>query len=286
MFPIRVAILASVTLASSAAMAAPTVWALNTNLGINVVDAANNAEVPFIPSPFTSDALAADLGGVLYVADSGGSIYSVQGNALMGNTGYTQIADLYFASGGLWGFSNASDTLFFFDLSSFSVTYSLPITTGLGTHTITGVTQQPSTGDIFLSGNTGNNLDTLFLLDLNTASAATVGSLLHGDTASYISDIEFEGNGTLLAMTWYHREFYTVNPSTAATTFLSTGPHRDVTAFAVTATNVPEPGTWAGALAAGVAVGGALLRRRSIRRQAEGVRKGLWTCQRSHGGLS
>lgn len=246
------ALAAACLLASGPALAALPVWALNYNQAINLVNAANNAELPFIPSPVVSDGLAADPAGILYVADAAGTIFSVQGSMPLGNSGYTQIADLYYAAGGLWGFSNAGNTLFFFDLGSTSVTYSLAITSGLGANSITGVTRNPFTGDLYLSGNTGLNLDSLFLLDLNTASASLVGSLVHSDAFSYISDIEFDATGTLLAMTWYHRYFYSVNPADATTTLLSVGPHRDVTGFAVEATDVPEAGTWAAGIAVAV----------------------------------
>lgn len=235
--------LASLVAVAPAAAALP-VWALNYNQNINLVNAGNNAEAPFIPSPLVSEALAADPAGVLYVADPSGVIYSVQGGVPVGATGHSQIADLYYASGGLWGFSNASATLFFFDLGLAAVTYSLPITGGLGGNSITGVTRNPFTGDLYLSGYTGYNADSLLLLDLNTATATTVGSLGHADAFSYVSDIEFDALGTLLAMTWYHRDFYSVNPVTAATTLLSNGPHRDATGFAVHAATVSEPATW------------------------------------------
>jgi hypothetical protein len=256
-------------LASLPANASPDVWALNFNQNIFVVDVASNAELPFIPSPVVSDALAADLSGVLYVADSAGDIFSVQGSVNLGSTGFTGIADLYYASGGLWGFDDASDTVFFFDLGSTSVTYSLPITSGLGTHTITGVTRRAATGELFLSGYTALNADSLFVLDLNTASASLVGAIVHSDNFSYVSDIEFDGFGTLYAMTWYHRDFYTVNPASGAATFLSAGPHRDATGFAVDPSLVPEPGTWmAGVLAGAVAAGIALRRGPRIARMA------------------
>jgi hypothetical protein len=249
-------------LAALPAGAAPLVWALNFNQQINVVNAANNAEVPFLPASVQSDSLAVDSLGVLYIADSAGQIYSVQGSISLGNSGYTQIGDLVYASGGLWGFSNANDTVFFFDLGTQSVTYSQAITSGLGNYDITGIARNPSNGDLFLSGNVGYNLDALFELDLNTASATTVGALNHTDAFSYISDIEFDGTGALIAMTWYHRDFYSVNPSTAATTLLSTGPHRDVTGLAIM-TPVPEAGTGIAGALVGIGAWLQLRRRRS-----------------------
>ena len=247
-------IVVSALAAAGFARAAGPVWALNYNQGINLVNVPSNAEVPFIPSPVVSDSLAADTSGVLYVADSGGTIYSVQGGIPLGSVGSGQIADLYFAAGGLWGFSNANSTLFFFDLGSASVTYSLAITAGLGGNTITGVAQHPSTGDLYLSGYTAYNQDSLLLLDLNTATASLVGSLTHGDAASYISDIEFDSLGNLLAMTWYHRDFYQVNPANAVTSPISNGPHRDVTGLAILRAEVPEAGTWAAGILAPLAL--------------------------------
>jgi hypothetical protein len=246
-------------LGGSMARGAAPVWALNFNTQINQVFPAVNLDMPVIPgSPVQSDGLAADPAGKLYVADSFGTIFQSQ-NPLplwlpVGNVGFNSIADLSYSSGGLWGFDNSSDTLFFFNLGSNALTYSLPITSGLGSFNITGVTQQQSTGDIFLSGNVGLNSDVLFLLDLNTASASTVGAMPHGDQFSYISDIEFTASGQLLAMTWYHRDFYAVNPANAGMTLISNGPHRDVTGLAVDTSlfpaqaggEVPEVGTWLG----------------------------------------
>lgn len=236
-------------LTGGSAAASPMVWALNFNQTINTVDAANNGETPFLPSSVQSDGLAADPMGILYVSDTTGMIYSVQGSIPLGNSGFTQIGDLTYGGGGLWGFSNTADTLFFFDLGLATVTYSLPITSGLGAYDITGIARQPSTGNFYLSGNTGSNQDALFLLDLNTASASMIGSIGHSDAFSYVSDIEFEGSGMLLAMTWYHRDFYAVNPADASVTLLSTGPHRDVTGMAILPqSQVPEAGTWVAGL--------------------------------------
>lgn len=148
-----------------------------------------------------------------------------------------------------------------FDLNTASVTDWLTFTTGLSGYTVTGVTRQPSTGDFFLSANTGFNADFLLKLDVNTASASMVGGMTHSDSGSSVSDIEFLPDGSLLAMTWHHRHFLQVNPASGATTFLSAGPHRDATGLAVDPNALPEPGTWA----AGVGMVGAaalLCRRR------------------------
>jgi hypothetical protein len=227
--------------------AAPDVWSVSANMNIFQVDAATNTETPFIPSPVISDSLAADFSGVLYVSSSAGTIQAVQGGPVW-PTIYSQIADLYFVPGGLWGFSDASDTLFFFDLNTTTVTSSVNITSGLSGYTVTGVTRQASTGDFFLSANTGANADFLLKLDLSAFSASVVGAMSHTDTASYISDIEFLPDGSLLAMTWFHRHFLTVNPANGATTFLSAGPHRDANGLAVDPNPVPEAGTWAASL--------------------------------------
>jgi hypothetical protein len=227
--------------------AAPDVWSVSANMNIFQVDAATNTETPFIPSPVISDSLAADFSGVLYVTSSTGTIQAVQGGPAW-PTVYSQIADLYFVPGGLWGFSDASDTLFFFDLNTTTVTSSVNITSGLSGYTVTGVTRQASTGDFFLSANTGPNADFLLKLDLSAFSASVVGAMSHTDATSYISDIEFLPDGSLLAMTWFHRHFLTVNPANGATTFLSSGPHRDANGLAVDPNPVPEAGTCAAAM--------------------------------------
>jgi hypothetical protein len=236
-------------LSGSAALAGPNGYTLTTSQVVHLVDLANNSDSVYANTFVPSDSLAAHPSGLLYQADAAGGIYFVPGPPVpMFTVAYTQIADLDYDAGGLWGFSNASQELFYIDLGSATVTYSVPITSGLTGYTITGVTRNPFNGDLFLSGNTGFNQDFLFQVNTNTAAATVVGGLSHGDTASYISDIEFDGTGMLYAVTWFHRWFYSVDPSTAATTFVSSGPHRDVTAMALS--NVPEAGTWAGGASA------------------------------------
>lgn len=254
--------------AASAFAAGPPAWALNFNTQINQVNPLNNNEAPFIPSPVMSDSLAANPGGILYVADAGGTIYTVQGAFPLGNAGMGQIADLHYDSGGLWGFSNANDTLFYFDLTTSTVTFSQAITSGLGNNTITGVTRQNSTGDIYLSGYTAYNNDSLFVL--SGATANLVGTMTHSDAFSYISDIEFDAADNLIAMTWYHRDFYWVDPTDASTALLSNGPHRDVTGLALDPATiiqpptepVPEAGALAGATALALLAGRRFLKRR------------------------
>lgn len=80
------------------------------------------------------------------------------------------------------------------------------------------------------------------------------------DAFSYVADIDFDPAGTLYAMSFYHRDFYSVNVSTATTSFISAGPHRDVYAMALNPSAVPEPGTIAGV---GVGLAAYLRRRRS-----------------------
>jgi len=208
---------------------------------IDLVDPATNADMPFGNPPFSTDSLAVDPAGNFYSADAFGVLFQITGTGLIpvGPTIRTQIADLDYAPGGLWGYSNASQELFFFDLGTLTVSYSATLAT-LASYTITGVAHQASTGDVFLSGNLGLNTDELFQVDLlPVPSVSLIGSLLHADASSYVSDIDFDGAGMLLAMTWFHRHFYAVNPATAATAPLSVGPHRDATALAIN--EVPEP---------------------------------------------
>jgi hypothetical protein len=156
-----------------------------------------------------------------------------------------QIADLHWSGGGLWGYSNATQELFYFDLGTASVTYavalSLPVSRSPAA-VVTGVAHQAGSGDTFLSAYDGP-VDLLLRVPAASASALLVGSMTHGDSFSHISDIEFDASGTLVAMTWFHRWFYSVDPATAATTLMSIGPHRDSTAMALMP--VPEPATTA-----------------------------------------
>lgn len=243
-------------LASGLAQASPFAWTLNTNMTRYRVDVATNNEIPISNSPFMSDSLARSASGNLYSADSLGVIWDVTGAQIpVGPTGRTQIGDLVMGNNGLWGFSNASQELFFFDFGSSSVTYAQTIN-GVGGFTITGVAYQGSTGDVYLSGYIGLNTDTLFHVMNSSNNALLVGNMANGDSFSYFSDIEFDASGTLYAMSWYHRWFYSVSTVNATTSFVSAGPHRDVTAMALP---VPEP-----AALVGLAIGSAilLLRRR------------------------
>lgn len=235
-------------LGAATVQASPMVWTLNTNMTRFAVNAATNAALPIANSPFQSDSLAVSSAGTLYSADANGMIWDVTGafQIPVGPTSRTQIGDLVAAGTGLWGFSNASQELFHFDLISPGVT-SAQVITGLGGSTITGVAHEASTGDIYLSGVTaGPNPDVLFRVPNSATAATTVGPMIHGDSTSYISDIEFDASGTLYAGTWYHRWFYSVSTATAATSFLSAGPHVDMTAIAIV---VPEPSTLALAVA-------------------------------------
>jgi hypothetical protein len=242
--------------------AAPIAVTLGTNQTRYDVNVATNTEIAIPNNPFVSDSLARSAGGILYSADPAGVIWDVTASFQIpvGPTGRTQIGDLVVGSNGLWGFSNASQELFFFDFGSAGVT-SAQVISGLGGATVTGVAYEGSTGDVYLSGNTGLNTDTLFRVPNASAAATTVGPMANGDAFSYFSDIEFDASGTLYAMSWFNRWFYTVDPANGTTSLVSTGPHRDGTAMALV---VPEPSTCIMALA-GLACGGYLVKRRRKR---------------------
>ncbi len=230
---------------AAAAPSAPFAWVLNTNTTKHRVNVPTNAEVPLGSTGFLSDSLARTPSGVLISADANGNLWDVTGpNIPVGPTGRTQIGDLDYGVGGLWGFSNASSELFFYDLGSNSVTYAATITLpGSGSPTVTGVAYQPGSGDIYLSANVGLNTDRLLRVPFSTTSALLVGPMAISDAFSFVSDIDFDAGGTLYAMTWFHRDFLTVSTSTAVTTFVSAGPHRDTTAMAFDP--VPEPASLA-----------------------------------------
>lgn len=229
---------------ASHGFSAPIAYELNFNTSIYRVNAANNNEILYGNAPFMSDSLAMSPSLSLYSADPGGVLWNITGAPIpVGPTGFTQIADLDWANNGLWGFSNPSSSLFFFDLGLNTVTYSAAIT-GLGGSTVTGVAHDSATGDIYLSANTGLNTDLLLKIPSASTTAIPIGAMAISDALSYIADIDFDGaTGNLYAMSFYHRDFYTVNTTSGATTFVSTGPHRDTTAMALNP--VPEPGTLA-----------------------------------------
>jgi hypothetical protein len=229
--------------AMSSLQAAPLGFVLNTNQTLDLVNVATNAEAPFNTTPFPSDSLAVTPAGTLFAADGFGNLWDVTGPPIpVGATLRTQIADLDWAANGLWGYSNASQELFYFDLGSSNVTYAttltLPGSLSLAA-IVSGVAHDPGTGDIYLSAWDGLNNDLLLRVAASTTTALLVGSMAHGDGSSYISDIDFDAGGTLYAVTWFHRWFYSVSPATAATTFISSGPHRDSTALALQPVPVP-----------------------------------------------
>jgi hypothetical protein len=229
--------------AMGTALSAPFAYVLNTNTTIDMVNASANTGSTIGSSTVASTSLAASPTGTLYSANGAGVLWNVTGAPIpVGPTGRTQIADLDYANNGLWGFSNSSKELFFFDLGSSSVTYSQTISVP-GSLTFTGVAHQASTGNVYLSGNNGLNSDFLMMVPAFGTSALPIGSMTHGDNFSYISDIDFDASGTLYAMTWFNRWFYTVNTANGATTFVSSGPHRDTTGMALN--SVPEPATMA-----------------------------------------
>jgi hypothetical protein len=229
--------------AMSPLQAAPLGWVLNTNQTLDLVNVATNADVPVTTLPFQSDSLAASPTGTLYSADGFGNLWDVTGPPIpVGPTFRTQIADLDWAANGLWGYSNASQELFYFDLGSSSVSYAATLTLPVSlspSAVVSGVAHDPGTGDVYLSAWDGLNNDFLLRVASSTTTALLVGTMTHGDGLSYIADIDFDGTGTLHAVTWYHRWFYSVSTTTAATTFLSSGPHRDSTAMALQPVPVP-----------------------------------------------
>ncbi|MEQ1801013.1 MAG: VPLPA-CTERM sorting domain-containing protein [Gammaproteobacteria bacterium] len=240
---LRVALVSLAMAAPASLQASPLGWVLNTNQTLDLVNVATNADAPFNTTPFQSDSLAASPVGTLYAADAFGNLWDVTGPPIpVGPTLRTQIADLDWATNGLWGYSNASQELFFFDLGSSSVTYAVTLTLpgSLSSAAIVaGVAYQPGSGDIFLSAWDGLNNDLLLRVPVATNTALLIGSMANGDGFSYFADIDFDAAGTLYAVTWYHRWFYSVAPATAATSFISSGPHRDSTAMALQPVPVP-----------------------------------------------
>lgn len=233
-------VLTSALVLASPSFAAPFAFEINYNTTLYRVNVANNNELSLGNTPFFSESLALSPTLSLYSADPNGVLWNITGAPVpVGPTGFTQVADLDWANNGLWGFSNPGSSLFFFDLGLNTVTYTAAIT-GLGGATVTGVAHDAATGDIYLSANTGLNLDLLLKVPFSTTTALPIGAMAIADAFSYIADIDFDGaTGNLYAMSFYHRDFYTVNPNTGATTLVSAGPHRDTTAMALNP--VPEP---------------------------------------------
>ncbi len=225
------------------AQAAPNAFTVGATQTLYNVNVANNSDVGLWSTGFATDSLAKDAAGNLYSADANGLIFNVTSPFAVpvGPTGFTQIGDLDFGVGGLWGFSNGNQSLFFFDLGLATVTYSVTLSSFVN-EMVTGVAFDSTNGSVFLSANTGFNADKLYSVAAAATSATFIGNMSHSDTPSYISDIDFDG-GTLYAMTWFNRHFYSVNTGNGALSLVSSGPHRDATGMAFDSTPVPEPGT-------------------------------------------
>jgi hypothetical protein len=254
----RLALLALGSALAGFGYASPTCWELNANLTIDLVNVANNNETLFNTTPFASKSLARKPSGVLLSADNAGNLWNVTGPPIpVGSIGKQQIGDLDYGVGGLWGFSNFSKELFFYDLTTLTVTYSQAFSLP-STAEVTGVAYQPSTGDVYLSAFTSLNNDFLLHVPAFSSTMTNIGPMNNGDAFSYFSDIDFDTSGNLVGMTFFHRYFYDINTSNAATSLLSVGPHRDTTAFALDP--VPEP---ASLIVFGAGAVGLLRRRRA-----------------------
>lgn len=247
---------------SRAAMAAPFFEAANMMGPLWRVDLATNAGLASGNATFATDSLAGTTPGVFFAADALGSVHQVGAGpaALIGNTGFVQIAELDAdpSLAGLWGFSNAGDVLFYFDLTLRAVTIQHQIA-GLA-NPISGLAAGP--GSTFYLSDWQNQLLRVTAPPGSppVLSAATIGTM--ATTDGRIADIDFEPvTGQLIAATWSDREVLEVSTVTAATQQL----HPQVTnpldggldINAITFTAVPEP-----ASAMVVAAGLALLARR------------------------
>ena len=256
----RLAFCALVGLVGSVAPAAPLAKVLTANQQIRNVDMATQTEPLLMTTGIPSESLALSTGGTYYIADGAGNLWTptTSGPIPAGSLGFGQIGDLDWANNGLWGFSNANQSLFFYDLGLSTMTTSVTISS-LAAMTVTGVAYRPSDASIFLSARQGLNNDFLYQVPASSSTANLIGAMPIVDAFSYVADIDFDPTGTLYAVSFYHREFYSVDPSTAAMTYISTGPHRDVYAMALNPSVVPEPGTLA---ALGLGLAGYLVKRR------------------------
>lgn len=237
---------------------------LTANQQIRNVDMATQTEPLLMTTGLPSESLAMSPGGTFYIADPSGNLWTptTSGAIPADSLSIGQIGDLDWANNGLWGFSNANQSLFFYDLGTSAITanYSIP---SLSTLTVTGVAYRPTDQSIFLSARQGLNNDFLFEVPFASSTANLIGSMPIVDAFSYVADIDFDPTGTLYAVSFYHRDYYAVNTATAATTFISTGPHRDVYAMALNPSVVPEPGSLIALAVGAIGLGAHFFKRNS-----------------------
>lgn len=136
---------------------------------------ANNAETPVPPNTFQSRSLAIDPANQLISIDSNGVLFNVTGPAIpMGATGMLGCGDLDWGVGGVWGYDNLADQLFFFDTTLSTLT-SVTAISGVGAgQTVDGVAYRPSDGSIFLSAHNPAMTDFLYQVMPFTNVAAPV----------------------------------------------------------------------------------------------------------------
>lgn len=124
---------------------------------------ATNTKFSLTNNPFQSDSLARSASGTLYSADPVGMIWDVT-NAFqipVGPTSRTMIGDLVMGVNGLWGFSNASQELFFFDFGTSAVTYAQTIS-------------RPSEEIVARKSHTGGSLCVSAVMEPSRGSSSTI----------------------------------------------------------------------------------------------------------------
>ena len=223
--------------------ASPVPYVTSLNGVLLTVDAANNSPTLIGPSGLATDSRAQDINGKLWAASASGGLYQVtgSGSTLIANLPFGNIGDLDCDANGIWGYSNAASMLFYYNLTSNSVTVQTPVPSLVG-KTVTGVAIDAA-GQMYLSTALNNELYKMF--NPMVPIANFIG--LMPTTDNNFGDIDFDpATGKLWGVTYNNRSWYTINTGNATTQLITptTSGVLDITGLAIPVV-APEPATWA-----------------------------------------
>lgn len=232
---------AMLVVSGAVASASPIPYITSLNGFLLKVDAANNTPTNVGPSGLATDSLAQDINGNLWAASASGGLYQVNGSGstFVTNLPSGNIGDLDCDAFGIWGFSNATSTLFYYSFTMSTVVLQTPVPTLLGS-TVTGVAYD--SGRIYLSTQLGNML---YMMPNPIIPIISFVGLMP-TTDNNFGDIDFDpASGQLYGVTYNNRSWYTINPNNGLTQLVTptTSGVLDITGIAMPVA-APEPSTW------------------------------------------